>query len=135
MADALAAIATLIAEQGLGTALIIGAIVFFYYKVWPQWIQNQDAQRKLTEEYRQNTLQEIKELKEDARQDKRLMYDAFLKNVESNVRLSESMDDFTRQLLELKTDMASLKNDVRNVYIIVGKDKKLINPSDIEVQR
>ena len=55
MADALAAIATLIAEQGLGTALIIGAIVFFYYKVWPQWIQHQEAQRKLTEEYRQNT--------------------------------------------------------------------------------
>lgn len=130
MAEALAAIAKLIAEQGLGTALIIGAIIFFYYKIWPQWVQHQEGQRKLTEEYRQNTLLEIKELKEDARHDKRLMYEAFLKNVESNVRLSESMDDFTRQLIELKTDMASLKNDVRNVYIIVGKDKKLINPAE-----
>lgn len=130
MTEILTSLAKLITEQGLGTALIIGSIIFFYYKLWPQWIASQEDQQRITDEYRKNTLEEIKDLKNDARDDKKLMYDAFLRNIESNSRLSASMDEFTRQLIELKTDMASLKNDVRNVYIIVGKDKKLL--TDVE---
>lgn len=130
MTEIVTSLAKLITEQGLGTALIIGSIIFFYYKLWPQWIASQEDQQRITDEYRKNTLEEIKDLKNDARDDKKLMYDAFLRNIESNSRLSASMDEFTRQLIELKTDMASLKNDVRNVYIIVGKDKKLL--TDVE---
>lgn len=126
MTEALNAIGKLIAEQGIGTAMFIISVIFFYYKIWPQYVAHQLEQRKLTDEYRQSTLNEIKELKEDSRKDKQLMYDAFLKNVEANVRLSTTMEQFTDELARVQLELSSVKRDVRTVYLIIGKDKRLI---------
>lgn len=120
----------IIAEQGVGILLIILGLLFFYYKIWPQWVSQQDQQRKLTDEYRQSTLSEIKELKEDARKDKQLMYEAFMKNVESNIKLQETMADFTSEMGAMKSDLSTVKRDIRTVYILVGANKKLIDPLD-----
>lgn len=132
MTELITALGNIIAEQGIWVALILAGIAFFYYKLWPQYIANQDAQRKVTEDYRSSTLQELKELKEDSRKDKQLMYDAFLKNVESNVRLNETIGDVIGQLKDMRTEIALVKQDVRTVYILVGRGKKLIDPTTDE---
>ncbi len=130
MTELITALGKIIAEQGLWVTLILVGIAFFYYKLWPQYITNQNAQRDITESYRASTLQELKELKEDSRKDKQLMYDAFLKNVESNVRLNETIGDVIGQLREMRTEIAMVKQDVRTVYILVGKGKRLIDPME-----
>jgi hypothetical protein len=130
MTELINALGKIIAEQGIWVALILVGIAFFYYKLWPQYIANQDLQRKVTDDYRASTLQELKELKEDSRKDKQLMYEAFLKNVESNVRLNETISDVIGQLREMRTEIAMVKQDVRTVYILVGKGKRLIDPME-----
>ena len=90
----------------------------------PVWVA---AQNKRADEYRLTMLSELKEIKEEQRQDKKLMYDAFMKNIESNIRLSESLNDVSAQLSAVKNDVSTLKNDVHTVYVLIGKERQLLD--------
>lgn len=103
----LAAVVVLLSLWGLWKILIPGAIKQYQTQV----------------DYYIN---EIKALREEARDDKKLMFEAFNRNTEANTKLQGTLDRVNDQLEELSNKVAALNNDVTKVYLILGTEKHLI---------
>lgn len=121
----------LLSEQGLLVAALVISVValarWFTTRIYPDIKEYIAALNKRADDYRLSMLQEMKEIKEEARTDKKLMYDAFMRNIESNIKLSESLNDVSAQLSAVKNDVSTLKNDVHTVYVLIGKDRQLLD--------
>ena len=107
----------------------------------PTYEDTRKAEMTSAEGYRNAILNELVDLKKDDKErDYRIMdlwekqIGANIQNALSNVQLSESLEKINYELKQhndqiqgLSNKVAELQSDVHNVYIIVGKDKKVLS--------
>lgn len=106
-------------DLGLAVVIILITIWGLWKVVIPAIIKNQEEQR----EYLHSQLKDA-----IAREHKQqeLLFEAFNRNTESNVKLQTTLDSVNVQLRDLTEEVQTLKGDVTKVYLILGSDKRLI---------
>lgn len=60
-------------------------------------------------------IDEIKSLRQESREDKQKMFDAFNRNSEINAKLQMALDAISAQIHELTKDVISLKEEIRHM--------------------
>ncbi len=113
------------AIRDVGLAVVI--IVLSLWGLWKVVIPAVINQFKTQQDY---YIAEIKSLRDEARNDKQLMFEAFRANTEANTQLKNTLEQVNDQLATLSTEVATVKNDMTKVYLILGNDKKLIDKSE-----
>lgn len=116
--------------QGLPVFLIVVALAFYYYKIYPEQIKRNDdfrqervireeEYRKHAEEDRSFQLKELMSLREHIFLQQAKMTDAFVKNTEATVKLTSTLEIMTERI-------ESMDNELSNVYRILGEKRNLI---------
>jgi hypothetical protein len=77
-------------------------------------------------ESRDYYIAEIKALRDESRQDKQLMFEAFKESTAANTKLATTLDSITDQLHEMNTELSTVRSDLVKLYQIVGKQMNLI---------
>jgi RNAse (barnase) inhibitor barstar len=132
---------TAVRDIGISAVLLLGIGLIIWRLILPAVIRQFDSyqlqQQKALEaaQKQQEALQayyvaEIKSLRDEARQDKQMMFEAFKQNTESNTQLQGTLEQVNSQLSTLTTEIATVKQDMTKVYLILGTDKKLIEKRD-----
>jgi hypothetical protein len=140
---------TLLQQYGLTLALVLW---FLYKEVWaliktkwfPHLIKQQEQanedRRKQSAEYQveaneyrvallkinDRQLDEIKHIREAMRSDQTMMYQAFVKSVETSAKLNNTLENINGQLRELTEEVMQQKGDIVNLYAALGAQRKLL---------
>lgn len=102
------------------------AVVIILVSLWGLWKIVVPAIVKQYQTHTDYYVAEIRSLREEASKKDALLFDAFNRNTESNVKLQGTLDKVNDQLVELTSEVQTLKNDVTKVYLILGTEKQLI---------
>jgi septation ring formation regulator EzrA len=108
-------------SQGLATALVLAAVIFWYFKLYPDRLKREAQQLKEMQHMRQLTLDELRELRKETNEGKRRMYDAFVAHTKATVDLECTLETLNTQITELTTEVSTMKTDIKNVYTLLGK--------------
>lgn len=114
------------AVRDIGLAAVI--VLLSLWGLWKVVIPGAIKQYQTQVDY---YIAEIKGLREESREDKKLMFEAFNRNTEANTKLQGTLDRVNNQLETLTTEVTTLKNDVTKVYLILGTEKQLLERKNI----
>jgi len=122
--------ANLLKEFGITAALIILTIWFVYTRIFPtmldRWRKEAEERDRREAQHREFLLEEIKELRIDAKVDKEKMYAAFDRNTQAFHDLQNMIESVRNELSQLRHEVGTVQGDVKEVYLIVGTRKGLI---------
>lgn len=120
-------IITILETYGIPTAILAAAVYITYKTILPAVIAQWKELNEKGEEYQRFLLEEIKRLRVESAEDKKVTQELVRQNTEAFHLLQRTQELFKNELVEVRKDLAQVKDDVSEVFKIVGERKNLIS--------
>jgi uncharacterized coiled-coil DUF342 family protein len=113
------------------TALILLMTIYGIWRIvipsvlkqWEETEKNRIESNQQIAEYYRN---EIKSAREELREDKHKLIQAFTDNTRAINHMNDTLTDLTKQITDVTVETKDLKRDIAQVYRILGEKRSLI---------
>ena len=105
--------------SNLGLAVFL--ILISVYGIWKFIVPSVVKQLEDIQNY---YITEIKSLRDEGKQDKKMLFDAFTKQTEASLKLDMTLDSIRKEMSTLSNDVGDLKVDITKLYSIIEKGEK-----------